>query len=166
MKAKEPPLTFPSGTKQLFAMYMLYSLVYRGYYSCSVLALSKIADGSVVATSGLLISALIFLTSSHFGSIIDRTDRMVGMRVLMLSQIVSVSCEYLLSLYCIKSPVNTTNLVLFVLPCLVAVSNLLLSLCSMTLEKGKHKVQIAPLSAFDLNTDFNTYTRLGCSSCK
>ena len=128
----------PTGTTILYIMYSLYSLIYRSYASASVLALTKIGDGSVVATAGFLISLVIFLSSTYIGSIIDKTDRMRAMTNIILIQILSVSLEYSLSGWCITynpSISSTSMIVLLILPLLTAISSLLLSLCSMSLEK-------------------------------
>ena len=128
----------PTGTTVLYIMYTLYSLIYRSYASASVLALTKIGDGSVVATAGLLISLGIFLSSTYIGSFIDKTDRMRAMTYIVFAQIMSVSLEYTLSGWCITynpSVSSTSMIVVLILPLLTAVSSLLLSLCSMSLEK-------------------------------
>lgn len=120
--SKEPsPIT---ASPSLLAMYVLYSLLYRSYASCSVLALSKIGDGGVVAIAGLLISFLIFVSATSLGSIIDRTDRMTAMLVLVLVQISSVACEYSMSGYLLYNVVSVASNLpyMFILPLLSAIS--------------------------------------------
>ena len=142
MKEKEKPSHLkaspPAQTRVLYIMYCLYSLVYRSYASASVLALTKIGDGSVVAAAGFFISLVISLTSTYLGSIIDQTDRMRAMTNIILLQILSVCLEYSLSGWCITYNQNIPSssiVVMVILPLLTAISSLLLSLCSMSLEK-------------------------------
>jgi hypothetical protein len=144
-------------------MYAVYSFTYRSYSSCSVLALSKIGDSSVVAIAGLLISFLIFISATSLGSIIDRTDRMMAMIAIITVQIVSVTIEYSLtgSLLITGAIVDTSSMFLYILPSISAISGkllqikflkfeishikcflrflihqaLMLSLCAMNLEK-------------------------------
>lgn len=40
----------------------------------------------MIAVSGLLISMLIFLTSTYIGSVLDKTDRMYAMRLLVVAE--------------------------------------------------------------------------------
>ena len=117
----------PTGKKSnyglLYLLYFAYSIMYRTYLSASVLAMSKINDLSVVAIAGFLISFTIFISSTYIGSLIDKINRILAMKVIVVSEIFSVSCEYTLS-NIILNDQNTKFriLILSILPILSALS--------------------------------------------
>ena len=119
----ENPTGKKSNYELLYLLYFAYSIMYRTYISASVLAMSKIKDSSVVAIAGFLISFTIFISSTYIGSLIDKINRILAMKIIVVSEICSVSCEYTLS-NIILNDQNTEFriLILTVLPILSALS--------------------------------------------
>jgi len=135
------PLTFPfQYTGKLYIMHFFYSFVSRMWEMGIVLLIAIISNNSLflVAVVGFLSSLSIFLFMSIIGSWLDKTDRLVAVKISLLIKFTSITLAYIICA-CISHASllhqEIRNVALYSIPVLCALVGLSFSTITQSIEK-------------------------------